>query len=726
MALASCQGGKDLTVHVNPYMGNISHVLVPTYPTVHRPNSLLRVYPERADYTGVQVKGLPVIVTSHRGRSAFNLSFWQGEESGLEPYYMYFYDNEKITPYSYEAYFYNEDVHVRFSPDERAAIYELSFGRKDRPAYLIFNAGNGGMEWDGERLEGWQYIDGKTRIWLCAEFEPAPEKCISSTEGENTFSALQFPLGTEEIEVRYGVSLIGQEQAGKNLSGIKEENLESIMARGREVWNGKLGKIEVSGDEPDMMAVFYTSLYRTYERMINITEDGRYYSAFDGKIHEDTVDFYTDDWIWDTYRAAHPLRTIIEPEMEGKMIYSFLRMASQSPHPWMPTFPEVTGDSRRMNSNHGVATVADAACKGIRGFDLAEAYRYCKAGITEKTLAPWSGCEAGPLTKFYWEHGYIPAIADGEKETYAEVHPFERRQPVAVTLGTAYDTWCLAQIAERLNMTEDAMYFRERAMDYKNIFNHETRFFHPKDENGEFITPFDYVRSGGMGARGAYGENNGWVYRWDVPHNIPGLIELMGGKEAFSSELDRMFCTPLQDSKYSFWAQLPDHTGNVGQFSMANEPSLHIPYLYVYAGEPWKTQKCINDLVREWFRNDLMGMPGDEDGGGMSAFVVFSMMGFYPVTPGLPVYVIGSPMFEKVTINLDNGEKFTIRCLNYSPDNKFIQSARLNGKPLDRCWFTHKELVSGGELEFVMGDRPQKEWASQDTPPTSLSEIENL
>lgn len=716
--------GYDLTAYVNPYIGNISHVLVPTYPTVHRPNSLLRVYPERDDYTSVQVKGLPVIVTSHRGRSAFNLSFWQGEESGLRPYYMYCYNNEKITPYSYEADFYNEDVHVSFSPDEKAAIYELEFGRKDEPAYLIFNADNGELEWNGHRLEGWQYIDGKTRIWLSAEFSPAPMKCIGGSQEKNRYSALGFAEGTGKIEVRYGISLISCEQAGKNLDGIKDKDLCSLIDEGREIWNGKLGKIEVSGDEPDMKTVFYTALYRTYERMVNITEDGRYYSAFDGKVHEDTVDFYTDDWIWDTYRATHPLRTIIEPEMEGRMIYSFLRMASQSEHKWMPTFPEVTGDSRRMNSNHGVATVADAACKGISGFDLGEAYRYCKAGITEKTLAPWSGCEAGKLTKFYWKHGYIPALADGEEETYPEVHPFERRQPVAVTLGTSYDTWCLSRIADMLGKEKEASYFGERAKDYRNLFNPETRFFHPKNEKGEFITPFDYTRSGGMGARGAYGENNGWIYRWDVPHDISGLISLMGGKKAFSEELDRMFRTPLGDSKYSFWAQLPDHTGNVGQFSMANEPSLHIPYLYAYVGEPWKTQKCINDLIREWFRNDLMGMPGDEDGGGMSAFVVFSMMGFYPVTPGLPVYVIGSPMFRNVTINLENGKTFTIKCLNYSPDNKFIQSARLNGKPLERCWFTHEELVSGGELEFVMGSRPQKEWGARNLPPESMSEIE--
>ncbi|MDT8402931.1 MAG: GH92 family glycosyl hydrolase, partial [Bacteroidales bacterium] len=191
----------------------------------------------------------------------------------------------------------------------------------------------------------------------------------------------------------------------------------------------------------------------------------------------------------------------------------------------------------------------------------------------------------------------------------------------------------------------------------------------PKDAQGNFIQPFDYRFSGGQGARGYYDENNGWTYRWDVQHNIPDLISLMGGKEAFVNNLDATFREPLGRSKFEFYAQLPDQTGNVGQFSMANEPSLHIPYLYNYAGQPWKTQKMIHKLVNDWFRNDLMGIPGDEDGGGMSAFVVFSMMGFYPVTPGMPEYAIGSPFFEETTIRLENGNSFVVRAKNFSQDN---------------------------------------------------------
>ena len=232
----------------------------------------------------------------------------------------------------------------------------------------------------------------------------------------------------------------------------------------------------------------------------------------------------------------------------------------------------------------------------------------------EKTLAPWSGLPAGKLDAFYHEKGYIPALYEGEEETIPEVHHFERRQPVAGTLGAAYDQWCLAQLAEELGHTEDAAYFMAASYNYRNLFNKKTGFFHPRDWDGNFIEPFNYEFSGGMGARGFYGENNGWVYRWDVQHNIPDLIDLMGGSEAFVNNLDAMFAKPLGRSKYAFYAMLPDHTGNVGQFSMANEPSLHVPYLYNYAGQPWKTQKRLRKLLKEWFRNDLMGVPGDEDG----------------------------------------------------------------------------------------------------------------
>jgi len=408
---------------------------------------------------------------------------------------------------------------------------------------------------------------------------------------------------------------------------------------------------------------------------------------------------------------------LIDNERENDIINSYLLMAEQMGTDWMPTFPEVTGDTRRMNSNHAVATVIDAYRKGLRGFELEKAYIACKKGIEEKTLIPWSAAPAGWLDDFYKEHGYIPALRPGEKETVPNVSIWEKRQPIAVTLGTSYDEWCLSQIAQELGKKDEADYYLRRSYNYRNVFNPETGFFHPKDKEGHWIEPFDYRYPGGMGAREYYGENNGWVYRWDVPHNVADLISLMGGKEQFIANLDRTFTEPL---KYEFYAKLPDHTGNVGQFSMANEPSLHVPYLYNYAGQPWKTQKRIRQMLKTWFRNDLMGMPGDEDGGGMTSFVVFSSLGFYPVTPGLPVYNIGSPLFTNAKVTLSNGAVFEIEAQNTSADNKYIQSATLNGKEWNKSWFSHEDLKDGGKLVLVMGSKPNKAWGSGvgDVPPS--------
>lgn len=734
----SCSDGqfgaeKQPVDYVNPYMGNISHLLVPTYPTIHLPNSMLRVYPERADFTGDMLNGLPLIVTSHRGSSAFNLSPYQGI-AALKPVIPFSYDNEKLTPYSYEVDLDDEQLHVSYALSHQSAIYSLEYTQPDAPVYLLINSRNGAMKVEGNTVSGYQQLDNDTRVYLYLESEKMPEQtgtllknhmdeCTKTAEGSNACIVLNFGEGAQTINLRYGVSFISAEQAKANLQReLSDYNVAALAQKGRDLWNQELGKISVQGSSNTDKTVFYTSLYRCFERPVCISEGGRYFSAFDHKVHDDGGQpFYTDDWIWDTYRATHPLRVLIDAEKEVNVINSFLLMAEQMGTMWMPTFPEVTGDSRRMNSNHAVATVIDGYAKGLRGFDLEKAYMACKKGIEEKTLIPWSGAKAGWLDEFYRQHGYIPALYPGEPETVADVNAFEKRQPIAVTLGTAYDQWCLGQIADALGRKEEAAYYARCAYNYRNVYNAKTAFFHPKDKDGKFIEPFDYRYSGGMGARDYYGENNGWVYRWDVPHNVADLVNLMGGPEKFIRNLDRTFNEPLGKSKFEFYAQIPDHTGNVGQFSMANEPSLHIPYLYNYVGQPWKTQKRIRTLINQWFRNDLMGLPGDEDGGGTSAFVVFSSLGFYPVTPGSPTYNIGSPMFESARMTMSNGKVFEIVAKNYAPENKYIQSATLNGQEWNQPWFTHNDIANGGKLVVVMGSKANKNWAAdlKNVPPSA-------
>lgn len=737
MCAATGMWGAELECvdYVNPYIGNISHLLVPTFPTIQLPNSLMRIYPTRGDYTSERLEGLPVVVTNHRERSAFRISVTQGTE--LKPIISTSWDQERVTPYSYYVQIADNTIDVSLAVSHQSAIYDFEFSNPDQPATVILCSDNGKMNAQGSHAEGYQQLSSSMRIFFSGEFSVKPIECgvlrdgdIQSgqarAEGRQASVAFRFPVGTRKVSLRYGISLIGETQASHNLAREQKGfNRLAVEKKGREVWNETLGHIQVKGGSEDQKTVFYTSYYRTFERPVCLSEDGRYFSVFDGKIHnDDGVPFYTDDWIWDTYRAAHPLRALIFPAVEENIISSYLLMAEQMGTKWMPTFPEMTGDTRRMNSNHGVAMVADALYKGLQ-VDADRAFEYCRRGIEEKTLAPWCGNPAGWIDDFYKQHGYIPALNEGEKETDPNVHGFEKRQPVAVTLGTSYDEWCLSRIAQWRGDEENRQKYLRLSYNYRNVWNAETRFFHPKDKDGRFLPNFDYRFGGGLSAREAYDENNGWTYRWDVQHNLADLARMMGGREQMVANLDQTFAEGMGRGKREFYNQLPDQTGNIGQFTMANEPSLHIPYIYNYAGAPWKTQKRIRQCLGTWFRNDVMGVPGDEDGGGLTSFVVFSSMGFYPVTPGFPIYNIGSPLFTDVQVSLPGGKTFRIVAKDCSDTNKYIQSAKLNGKPLDKPWFTHDDIKKGGTLVLEMGSRPNKSWGSAvDCAPPSADAIQ--
>lgn len=723
---------KELVDYVNPYIGNISHLLVPTFATIQLPNSLMRVYPARNDYTTELVNGLPVVVTNHRERSAF--SFSPTQDANLKSVMPVNWDNEVVTPYSMDIEMADNTMRAQLAVSHLSAIYDISFYEADKDAYLIITSGKGELKVENGAVKGYQDIWGSANMYICAETDVQPveigilengkiKAATKTKKAKDVSIAMRFPKGTKKVSLRYGISLIDANQAEANLHREQGDKFDrvAIEQAGRKEWNETLANIKVDGGTEDEKVVLYTSYYRTFERPVCLSEDGRYFSAFDQKVHEDGgTPFYTDDWIWDTYRAAHPLRALIQPWKEEDIIESYLRMAEQMGTKWMPTFPEMTGDTRRMNSNHGVAMVADAVQKGLK-VDVERGYEYCKKGITEKTLAPWCGKKRGYIDDYYWEHGYIPALRPGEPETDPNVSNFEKRQPIAVTLGTAYDTWCLSVLADKLGKSDEAKYFFDFSHNYRTVYNAETAFFHPKDNQDKFLENFDYTRGGGIGARDAYDENNGWTYRWDVQHNFADLIKLMGGREQLIKNLDQTFAEPMGDGKREFYTQLPDQTGNIGQFTMANEPSLHIPYIYNYAGAPWKTQKRIRQCLKTWFRNDVMGIPGDEDGGGLTSFVVFSSLGFYPVTPGMPIYNIGSPLFSNIRVQLPNGKVFQIIANNCSEENKYIQSATLNGQNWDKPWFSHDDIKNGAVLILEMGKHPNKSWgaAPEMAPPSA-------
>jgi predicted alpha-1,2-mannosidase len=702
--------------YVDPTIGNVGILLEPTRPTVYLPNSMVRFYPIRADAFDDRIESFPLTISSHRMPELFSIMPGENDHAAA-------YDQEKTTPYYYSTRFDGSLIRTEFSPTERCGYFRFTFP-KGKASVGLGNRQPGTLHVDDGGVVSGAEAFGDLHAYMYGEFSGSVTLKAETTASKGRVIATMEDArgGPAALEFRYGISFISVGQAKKNLRReIPEWNFERVKDAAKTRWNETLGQIAVEGGTEEQRKVFYTALYRCFERMVNISEDGQYYSAFDHKVHQDSRPFYVDNWLWDTFRALEPLQTLLNPVMEADKIQSYVRMYEQSGI--MPTFALASGNYACMNGNHAAPWFADAWFKGVRNFDLQTAYEGVRRRSLEDTLLPWRLGPKGPLDDFYAAHGYMPALRPGETETDPNVHPFEKRQPVPVTLENSFDDWNIAQLARALNKPEDEKLFLRRAANYKNLFRPDKGLMWPKDAEGKWIEPLDPKFDGGMGGRDYYDENNGYTYTWDVAQDFDGLIALMGGTAKAEANLDQLFREPLGRSKYEFQAKFPDSTSMVGQFSMGNEPSFAIPYIYNRLGAPWKTQKRVRMLLESFFTDTVHGIPGDEDGGGMSAFVVFSMLGFYPATPGIPVYDVGSPVFDKAVIHLKNGKDFVIVARNNSRDNKYVQSIRLNGQPLEHVWFRHAEIANGGTLELTMGDTPNTALGSDPAsfPPSSLA-----
>ncbi len=678
---------------------------------------MVRVYPVRKDELDDQIHSFPLTIISHRLGELFWLMPSDGSPDGWNRPLAY--DQEVETPYYYSVRFDKSLIQTEFTPTARCGYFRFTFP-DGKPVILLANRLEGELlNSSSNSVSGVERFN-NMEAFFYGEFSLPVEVQASSIKRRMTVVA---QAGQKFFEFRYGISFISVAQAKRNLQEeIPAWNFDKIKRTARDRWNRVLGQIQIEGGSPKQKRVFYTSLYRCYERMINISEDSQYYSAFDHQVHQDVRPFYVDNWLWDTYRALEPLQTLLNPEMESDKIQSYVRMYEQSG--WLPSFSVLWGNFECMTGNPAAAWLADAWSKGITNFDLATAYAGVKKNSVEGTWLPWRRGSKCSLDDFLAEHGYLPALQPGEKEAVSRVNPNERRQAVSVTEAQSYDDWCAAQLAGALGEDADNQFFLKRAGDYKNVFRRDKGHMWPKDAEGQWIESYNPGFSGGQGGRDYTTENNGYTYDWDVQHDLQGLFDLMGGRVQAEAKLDKLFREPLGMSKYEFWAKFPDASGLVGQFSMGNEPSLHIPYIYDYLGSPWKTQKRVRMLLDTWFTDSTLGMPGDEDGGGMSAFVVFSMMGFYPITPGVPIYNLCSPVFDRITIHLHNGKQFQIICRNNSRANKYIQSIRLNRKALNQVWFRHADVIKGGKLELQMGDTPNEKLGTNpaDFPPSNLTQ----
>lgn len=683
---------KHLSDYVNPYIGTISHMLTSTNPEVMLPYGMARSTPVANDcgdsYCSDRVQGFP-----------FGMAYIMPGKDGD---FLNILDHSRETARCYykRLELENHDIVAETTVTQHVFLYRFTGQNCLR---LSFPGGEAQAEGNTVRITlPWanRGRPSSLRQYVYLQLEEG----VELTGQEENALIFRAPGSTV---VRGAVSLISLESAEKSFQ--KEaagQDFDAIKDQAQKIWDDQLGKFIVEGNTEDRKSVFYTALYRAFQRMTDLTEHGQYFSGFDGKVHAGT--FYSNDGLWDTFRCMHPLQLLVDQRRHEDILQSYVEMYKQSG--LMPCFPGIEGDLPVMIGFHAASLFADAMAKGVKA-DYETAYEGIRKNAMEQSMMPWAcNAPAGPEEECYWEKGFFPALKKGERETCPAAHPFERRQSVAVTLEHCYDDWCAGQMAEKLGKAEDAALFQKRSEGYKSLYNSEIGWMAPKSIDGQWVEDFNPKFAGGMGGRDYTTENNTWTYTWSVMHDPEGLAELMGGKEQAGERLDQLFREGFHNepSKFIYLGQFPDSTGLMGQFAMGNEPSFHIPYLYDYFGQPWKAQKKLRDLMDIWFTNNPTGICGDEDGGAMSSWLVFSAMGFYPVCPGKPEYALGTPLFDSMEMKMENGASFKVTAKGAGDGLRYIQSATLNGKPLDRPFLTHEEITSGGELVLQMGTRPVK------------------
>ena len=616
-------------------------------------------------------------------------------------------ENEISTPAFYQVLLDKYDVEVQLTAANRSGILQFRFAEAGKKYLLIepnSDEGEASIEImkDGiagsnpvHRIyQGWgEYagFDGHFYLQFSKPWQDAFIEKKPLTKGEKVVAYAVFEVEAGEIiTAKVGSSFTSIAAARENLSSeIPGFDFEKVKTDTEKKWREKLGQIDVTGGTGDDKVLFYSALYHTkmLPRIFN-DADGSY-PAFAGKGMVNKAkgyNYYVDFTTWDTYRAVHPLMTILEPDRSADVLNSIVDKAEHGD--WLPIFPCWNHYTAGMIGDHLVSVIGDAYLKGITDFDIKKAYQYMRQNAFEQpaTVKEYRDGKGRRALESYLLYGYLP-LEDSVKDA------FHKNEQVSRTLEYAYDDHVLGKVAEKLGKTEDAAKLKNRALNYQNVFDESIGFVRGRHIDGSWAENFNpYQRQSYIT------EGTPYQYTFYVPHDVAGLIKLMGGKNKFAERLDTLFV------KEEYWH--------------GNEPSHHIAYLYPFAGAGWKTQKRIREIIYQEYANAPGGISGNDDAGQMSAWLVFSMMGFYPVTPGDGVYILGSPVFDQVQINLQNGNTFSIICRNNSEENVYIQKAILNGQPLDRAYFTHQELTEGATIELEMGNAPNKLWAKEILPPS--------
>ncbi|MFM8434703.1 MAG: GH92 family glycosyl hydrolase [Planctomycetia bacterium] len=720
---ASPCGAEDFTSHVDPFIGSGGHGHVFVGASVpfgavqvgpanfhqgwdwcsgyHYSDSVLAGFSHfHLGGTGIADLG-DILLMPFTGELATGPGLHKDPKAGYASRYTH--DQEQVSPGSYSVVLLDNDVHVELTATERVGLHRYRYPPEKRARLAIdlkFENGGGRVvetrirRVDEATVVGYRRSSGwakDQRVYFAlksskpfAEFRiflDDREVGRESAEGRGLRAIGTYGGSPGEVLVRVGVSPVSEENALQNL---EEEagaaDFAAVAAAAKAAWNDQLGHVRIKADDRTKR-IFYTALYHTMIAPALFNDHNGDYCGADGEVHRNAdFDNYTIFSLWDTYRAAHPLFTLTQPERVGHFIQTMLAIRDQQGK--LPVWHLMGNETDTMVGYHAVPVVVDAYFKGLLDADPERAFE----AIKNSAMRNERGLDS--IKKL----GYIPAERESES--------------VAKAMEYAIDDWCIAQMAKALGKQEDHEYFSGRAKAYKKYFDPTTKFMRGKLSDGTWREPFDPVASSHR--RDDYCEGNGWQYLWLVPQDPEGLIELLGGDEPFGEKLDQLFTLESVKSE----GASADISGLIGQYAHGNEPGHHTTYLYAFVGQQWKTARVVRKILTTLYTDQPDGLSGNEDCGQMSAWYVFSALGLYPVNPAAGVYVFGSPVVDEATIALPGGRSFTIVARNNSPANLYIQSAELNGKPYGKSYITHPDIIAGGELAFVMGPEPNEAFGS--------------
>ena len=708
------------TEYVNPFIG--TDFTGNTYPGAQAPFGMVQLSPDNGlpgwdrisgyFYPDSTIAGFSHTHLSGTGAGdLYDISFmpvtlpYKEADAPLGIHSLFSHDEETASAGYYQVRLKDYDINVELTATERCGIQRYTFPEADAAIFLNLRKA---MNWDftndtrievvdSVTIQGYRFSDGWARdqhIYFRTRFsKPFASVQLDTAAvikdgkriGSSAIARFDFHTSAgEQILVTTAISGVSMEGAARNLAAeAPADDFDKYLAATRKNWNEQLSKVEIKSNDIDEKVKFYTALYHSMlAPTIYSDVDGAYYGP-DKQVHQaDGWTNYSTFSLWDTYRAAHPLYTYIEPQRVNDMVKSFLAFSEQNGR--LPVWNFYGSETDMMIGYHAIPVIVDAYLKGIGDFDPKKALAAC---VATANIDEYRGIG------LYKKYGYVPYdVTD---------HYNSENWSLSKTLEYAYDDYCIARMAEKLGEKQIADEFYKRSLNYKNVYNSQTTFMQPRNNKGSFIenfSPDDYTPH--------ICESNGWQYFWSVQQDVDGLISLVGGKERFAQKLDSMFTyNPSADEDLPIFS-----TGMIGQYAHGNEPSHHVIYLFNAIGQPWKTQKYAAEVMHELYKNTPAGLCGNEDCGQMSAWYVFSAMGFYPVDPISGKYEIGTPMYPEMKMHLANGKTFTILAPAVSKENIYIQSVKLNGKPYDKSYITHEQIMNGSIFEFEMGNKPGKVW----------------